>query len=219
MLNSKIKYVLWDWNGTLLNDVDANLEVIRQMLSERRMDFRCTKEFYRENFCFPVYDFYKIVGFDFEKESFEHAADDYVNWYNRLFYKTTLFENTRNTIKELNEQNIKQVILSASEKKSLDEQVTSFSLSDCFQDILGVSDSLGSGKTGIAENWMKQMDLKPDEIIMIGDTDHDYAVSVALGCRCILICCGHQSRERLLKTGAVIADDIGEIPGLIKGMV
>ena len=43
-----------------------------------------------EVFTFPVRDYYKKLGFDFDKEPFEIAGDEFVSYYEEYFHKTKL---------------------------------------------------------------------------------------------------------------------------------
>ena len=49
------KHIVWDWNGTLLDDAWLCVEVLNQMLSQRGRA-AITLEFYRQHFKFPVID-------------------------------------------------------------------------------------------------------------------------------------------------------------------
>ena len=66
-LNGHINTIIWNWNGTLLDDISICINAINQLLSERNLNL-LTIEKYREVFTFPVIDYYKAVAFDFEKE-------------------------------------------------------------------------------------------------------------------------------------------------------
>jgi len=62
-LYGKLGTVVWDWNGTLLNDMEACIRSMNLMLEKRRLppiDF----ETYRSVFTFPVIDYYRAVGID-----------------------------------------------------------------------------------------------------------------------------------------------------------
>ena len=61
--------IIWDWNGTLLSDVDACVKAMNIMLDKRKMG-SIDIEFYKEKFTFPVKDYYVALGFDFNKESY-----------------------------------------------------------------------------------------------------------------------------------------------------
>ncbi|MBN2352282.1 MAG: hypothetical protein JXD23_06910 [Spirochaetales bacterium] len=62
-LYGKLCTVVWDWNGTLLNDMEACIRSMNLMLENRSLppiDF----ETYRNVFTFPVIDYYRAVGID-----------------------------------------------------------------------------------------------------------------------------------------------------------
>ena len=89
-----IKTVIWDWNGTLLDDLELSLNCVNILLKERDIP-TLTMEKYKDIFTFPVIDYYRAAGFDFEKEPFEVPAKQYVRIYRdgvdsvRLFPEVT----------------------------------------------------------------------------------------------------------------------------------
>ncbi len=73
-----IDHVIWDWNGTLLNDVPHAVETINFMLEPRGLPLM-NIERYREVFSFPVRRYYETLGFDLQAESFAHLCDQFVD--------------------------------------------------------------------------------------------------------------------------------------------
>ena len=65
----KIKHIVWDWNGTLLNDNWLAIKAINILLKRYNLPL-ITLEQYLAVFTFPVIDYYKELGFDFNKTSF-----------------------------------------------------------------------------------------------------------------------------------------------------
>ena len=65
----KYKNIVWDWNGTLLNDLEIGVTTLNDMLSRRAL-LPLTSEYYRECFGFPVIHFYEKVGFEICSEEF-----------------------------------------------------------------------------------------------------------------------------------------------------
>ena len=57
------KHIMWDWNGTLLNDSHMAVMVINQTLAKRDMP-TIDHERYQQIFGFPVIDYYRRLGFD-----------------------------------------------------------------------------------------------------------------------------------------------------------
>ena len=74
------------------------------------------------------------------------------------------------------------------------------------------------GKTERGVRWLREEGIPPERCILIGDTDHDAQTAQKLGCRCVLISCGHQSRERLQKTGAAVVGTLREAVNFILTM-
>ena len=60
----KFEAILWDWNGTLLDDVNIAIDAINQLLLDRNL-VQLTLERYLDVFTFPVCDYYELIGFDF----------------------------------------------------------------------------------------------------------------------------------------------------------
>ena len=208
---NKYSCVVWDWNGTLLDDVDANLRTANRMLSKRSLTEITSKEEYRRLFCFPVVNFYKKVNFDLTSEDFVALAEEYVVTYTEENTSSELFCGAREVLDKLNSSGIRQVVVSATEHIRLGAEVASHGVDKCFSDILGVGDNFGSSKVAVAEKFVAGSGHSPHEILFIGDTDHDSAVAAACGCDCILVSRGHISAESLEKTGFPVVDDITKV--------
>jgi phosphoglycolate phosphatase len=76
----KYKHIIWDWNGTLLDDRNFCIDIMNNVLRRRGMN-KMTEAWFLENFCFPVKDYYKKLGFDLEKEPFEISGDEFIDEY------------------------------------------------------------------------------------------------------------------------------------------
>jgi phosphoglycolate phosphatase len=63
---------------------------------------------------------------------------------------------------------------------------------------------------------MKQYKLNPKEVWLVGDTLHDFDVAEKLGCQCILVSQGHQSRERLRQSKAIVVENLENVISIIE---
>lgn len=204
-------FVLWDWNGTLLDDLEMNLQIVDVLLSNHKIENGVSREFYLENFAFPISRFYEKIGFDLSKHDFMALADEYDEEYLSRLPETTLFKNAESTLAALSSGKVHQAVISATEHERLVSQVKSYGIEKYFDAVLGTENHLGKGKVAVAEEWLKQSGANPERTVFIGDTLHDFECSKAIGCTCFLIAGGHNSKEKLLKTGCEVFDDIGEI--------
>lgn len=130
----KPRCVIWDWNGTLLDDLQLCLRLLNELLEESGCPNRYDLEGYREIFGFPVVDYYRRAGLDLEKRSFESLAADYVARYDPASFSCSLCPGAADALAALKSAGVRQVILSASELTLLKAQT----------EHLGVEDTLTS---------------------------------------------------------------------------
>jgi len=207
----KIEYLFWDWNGTLLNDVALCVRTINAMLEKRGLRAFETMEDYRRMFRFPVEEYYKLAGFDFEKESFDVLAFEYMDAYQPKSLGCTLQDGAAGTLARLRDAGVCQVLLSASERGNLQAQVDRFDIAPCFREILGIGDVFAKSKLALGLRWMAAQEIDPARALFVGDTVHDYEVGRAMGCRVVLYAGGHQDTDRLNACGCPVIGQLEEV--------
>ena len=208
-------HIIWDWNGTLLDDVHISITAMNMVLSDYGLTQFPDKDYYRSIFCFPVRDYYERSGFDFTKIPFEKPATEFIVNYRRLSPQAELFVGAKRLIDRLSGEGKTQLILSASEKNALDAQIEPFGIREYLVDVLGIDNHYAESKAGIAQEWFSTHGVDPKKAVFVGDTTHDFEVAQEVGCTCILVACGHQSREVLERTGAPVADDLEQAVDMI----
>ncbi|MBQ4349549.1 MAG: HAD family hydrolase [Clostridia bacterium] len=211
----KYKYIMWDWNGTILDDLQINFEIENTLLSRRGKKTMQAIEEYHEKFGFPIISFYEKLGFDLENEKFEDIARDYVFEYDERFPEAEIFPDAEGVLREFKFKGLRQMILSATEQKFLEKQVRAHDIDYLFTDILGTKDVYAKSKVDIALRWISENDIDSAEVLFVGDTTHDFEVAENIGCDCVLIARGHNSYDRLLATGATVLEDIEELRKLV----
>ena len=108
-----------------------------------------------------------------------------------------------------------QSILSAYRQDMLDSVIREMGIYGYFQRLAGNSNIFAASKVEYGRTLVADMGIPKSEIVMIGDTEHDYEVASELGIRCLLVSCGHCSRERLEKLKAPVVGTIGEAVGKV----
>ncbi len=211
-----MKYIIWDWNGTLLDDVDLCIDVMNGMLRRRGLS-PLTPERYREIFTFPVENYYRAAGLDLESEPFTALAAEYISEFDRRVIDCGLRPGAIEALERLKGAGCAQLIVSASQRGALARQVESRGLTGYFKAVLGIGDILAVTKEGVAKEYLEKNGIKGEDAVFIGDTGHDWQVARAIGCRCVLMEGGHESRRRLERTGAVVASDAAGALSVILG--
>ena len=188
--------VIWDFNGTILDDVDTGIISVNKLLSDRGLPVLRGKEEYRAVFGFPVRDYYERLGFDFSKEPYEVIAPLWVEQYMINVKNAGVFDDVIEAMDFFDARGIGQTLLSATELSMLKGQIEMLGLGDRFEEILGMGDIHASSKEGLAKEWRARH--KEERVLLIGDTDHDLQVARSIGATCALVSRGHQSAEYLL---------------------
>jgi phosphoglycolate phosphatase len=197
-------HVIWDWNGTLLDDVELCFSTINSLLKKRNLPPIADIAAYREIFGFPVVDYYRRAGFDFTKEPFAVPAAEFIELYHSDNGRFRLYEGAVEALAAVDKMGLKQIILSASEQNNLRSQTGLFDIERYFDDILGISDIYAGSKTDLGQKYIDSSDIQ--KAVIIGDTVHDHEVAETLGIDCILIADGHQPKYKLRQCGVPVFD-------------
>jgi len=197
------RHVIWDWNGTLLDDAWLCVEILNGMLRRRGLP-EVDETSYRDCFGFPVENVYRAMGFDMSEGSFEKMSVEYISEYQARRDECRLHEGARGILGALKAAGIGQSILSAYRQDMLDSMVAKMGLSLYFDRLAGNSNIYAASKVAYGKRLVADIGCRPDEIVMVGDTDHDFEVARTLGIACILVSCGHNSPARLEKLGVAV---------------
>lgn len=209
-----INTIIWDWNGTLLNDTDICIESMNLLLQKRNHPV-LTKDRYREIFTFPVRDYYMKAGFNFESESFDVIALEFMDLYFSRLPKANIFSEARQVLSIFQQRKITQVLISAMEHEALVNSVKEKALFKFFNYISGIEDHFAAGKTENAKKIVKELHLDLSKTLLIGDTIHDYEVANELGVQCLLVANGHQSIERLKNLSCEVVENLNMVTDII----
>jgi phosphoglycolate phosphatase len=204
------KHIIWDWNGTLLNDTALCLNIINGLLKSKNIK-TLTLDDYRLIFDFPVKKYYEKAGFNFTQYSFEEVGKLWMDEYEIRKGETVLFQGTEDVLDYISSLGIGQSVLSAYSLTTLLEIINVHKLTKYFKHVTGLDHIYATSKLEIGKELIKKINVPLHKIVLIGDTLHDHDVSRDLGIKCILIANGHQSRERLLLSGDPVLNDIREL--------
>ena len=211
----KTKHIIWDWNGTILNDAWLCVEIVNEMLEKRNIPL-VTEKYYSDTFDFPVENYYRNVGFDLESESFEELSDEYMSAYEKRKRECKLHSFFNNSQAYISNNNIKQSILSACADDYLKDAISHHELTDSFDHISGLNNIFAHSKEDNGRKLINEISIPKEECILIGDTIHDLDVANAMGIECWLIPSGHNSLERLKKRTDKIIDKTVKLIDIIE---
>ena len=204
----KYTHVIWDFNGTVLDDVETGIRAVNELLAARCLPTLTGADAYRRVFHFPIKSYYEALGFDFQKESYEELAPQWVALYLEYVKNAPLRPHVIDSLTEFRAKGLSQTLLSATEQGMLRTQVHDLGLDGYFDRIMGLDHIHAHSKLTLARAWRE---AHPTErAFVIGDTEHDFEAAQTMGVDCYLIEGGHQPRERLAATGAPVFVSLNE---------
>ena len=200
-----MKYLIWDFNGTIVDDVKLGVNCINQLITKylKRPPLKIRE--YQDIFTFPVKDYYEKVGFDFSVLDFKKLGNEWIELYDEGFKDVTVFEDVVALLNEARNKGYRNVVISASKEDKLKSEMAYLNLTSYFEEILGINDIYATSKLAIAQKWAED---KKGELIFLGDSLHDEEVASSIGAKCYLISRGHQSKKVLQKGQSTIIDNL-----------
>jgi phosphoglycolate phosphatase len=100
------------------------------------------------------------------------------------------------------------MIISASHISYINDALTEFALEKYFGAVIAAEDFAAGSKIERAKAYMERNMIPENDRLVIGDTLHDYEMSKSLGGKCILLTSGHEGRDKLSSTDALVLDSL-----------
>lgn len=192
--------IIWDWNGTLLDDTSACVGALNEMLAARGRA-PLTLEYFRENFAFPARQFYERIGMKVEDSEWDALAWEY---HERYLHQPSIRLNVEAVaaLERVRSLGWRQVMLSALHQRLLEDELARHEIRRYFDHVFGSDNYDGGSKLAQAETLMRTLRAEekggcPCRYVLIGDSLHDREIAQALGVECVLVSTGGHSYARL----------------------
>ena len=209
----KYTHIIWDFNGTVLDDLGVCIDSVNKLLERRLLPKIDSLESYRKVFEFPIIKYYKKIGFDFSKESFSDVAAEWVEEYMSRVSKAAINLGVIDILNKIHKYNMKNILVSATELNMLKNQLSVLGISELFDEVYGLDNIQAQNKIAIAEGW--RGNNPSAKALLVGDTDHDFQTASAIKADCVLYLGGHQSKDRLATLGCHMINELTELEKLI----
>lgn len=203
--------VLWDWNGTLADDVGASLQATNEILKKRDKP-PITLEQYYAYIDTPISRFYGHL-LDLNQVPMAVIGREFYEFYPKYF--EGLHAGTEELLELLRQSGVRQVILSSAHRENIEKDAARLGIRDYFDEILAADDLLAEGKVERGTRWIAAQ--RETSMVLIGDTLHDFETAQAMGVDCILCAIGHQSERDLRTAGDPVVTAFSQLQDLLLG--
>lgn len=208
-----IKAIVWDFNGTLLDDVGASVGAVNLMLARRGLPL-ITAEWYADHLIMPLERFYESVGVNVQQEPIETLSVEFQQ--DCACFERPIFPEALTALERLQKKGYRQVLFSSLHHQVLMEQAAERGIVPYFEKIVGRQDRSLGGKGEAIAAYLQEAGLLPEEALLVGDLTTDWQMAKELGAPCVLIPKGHQSRRILEAAGAKTVADATELEQLLE---
>lgn len=208
------KVLIWDFNGTLIDDIDAALSSVNDMLIRRSLPV-INFEQYASYVDTPIIKFYEHIFEDLYSMDFDEIAAEFNEGYENHLKDRAVMANADEVLEYFNGKGKLQTVISATHINKVTKRLAEFGLTDYFDRILAHDNLIAEDKTHLAVKYFAEKGIDPNEAIVIGDCVADFKMAQAIGCDCVLTTQGHQSRVEFAETTAVVIDSLTELKNLI----
>jgi phosphoglycolate phosphatase-like HAD superfamily hydrolase len=205
---SSAMHIVWDWNGTLKDDVTdltGALNAAMTVLGAPPLN----TEAYRARHRLPIRDFYAdLLGRPLTDT--EWAAAE-IAWARHMAQRTpTLRHGARQLLEAVGAQGHTQSLLSLATHSTLHDEVGALNLGGHFIRIDGRRTSAITGKAGaLAEHLFALVpSVGPERVLVIGDTLDDAHAARTCGAQPVLVTGGLQTTEQLHQAGVPVAESL-----------
>lgn len=206
----RVETVIWDFNGTLIDDVELVVRSVNVQLAKRELP-RLTVERYRDVFRFPVEAYYRDIGLDPAAEPMTDLSAEFHAEYVPGLADCPLHDGVLDALSAFRDAGARQFVLSAMEEGLLRSAIDRFGIARFFETVHGLAHRRGDSKVERGRELLASFAIRPNSTVLIGDTDHDAEVARALGVAVALIAGGHQSAARLQATGCPVYESFADL--------
>ena len=211
MNKAKYRAVIWDWNGTLIDDFQASLDTSNEILRRRGMP-PITREQYYSFMGYPISKFWETL-FDLEVTPMSEIGRDYYEIYPS--FDSTLCDGAEDLLRRLNGAGVCQAILSSAHRDLIDEKLAESGIAPYFDTVLTAGDLLAGSKTERGAAWLGSKHFTPRDVVVIGDTLNDFDAAREMGTDCILCAFGHQSERDLGACGVPVVREFRALEAML----
>ncbi|MGA5046474.1 HAD family hydrolase [Streptomyces arboris] len=211
-------HLVWDWNGTLLDDIHAVIHATNAAFAEVELA-PLTLEQYREMYCVPIPRFYqRLLGRLPTEAEWERMDDIFHRYYAERRIACGLTAGAEDLLAQWKLAGHSQSLLSMYGHEHLVPVVRGYGIESHFVRVDGRTGPSGGSKALHMERHFEALagvgGISPENSVVIGDAVDDAVAAAHVGARAVLYTGGSHSRSSLLAAGVPVVDSLGEAVAL-----
>lgn len=205
-----VKHIVWDWNGTLLHDVDVVVRTMNETLATLGF-LPVTVDAYRAAYCRPIRTFYgRLVGRELTDDEWVRLDEEFHDLYHVRARECVLTAGAVQVLDGWRAHGGSQSLLSMYHHEQLLALVGEHGIAAYFDRVDGSRGAAGDRKAEHLVRHLDQLALDPGDVMLIGDSVDDAVAARHVGAGCVLYAGGFHDAAGLAAAGAPVAATLSE---------
>jgi phosphoglycolate phosphatase-like HAD superfamily hydrolase len=203
-------HVVWDWNGTLLDDLSTVLASVNVGVEPYRST-PVTLDDYRAHYTRPVKRFYEsLLGREVLRDEWRDLDRRFHDAYRAQLAEAALAVGAEEVLADAARRGMSQSLLSMYPHGDLVPLVVAAGIDHYFDRIDGLRGTPGDRKARYLAAHLDALDADPRDTLVVGDTPDDAHAAAEVGAECVLVDSGGHHRAALEETGVRVANGLIE---------
>ncbi|MER5740481.1 MULTISPECIES: HAD hydrolase-like protein [unclassified Streptomyces] len=213
------KHLVWDWNGTLLDDIAAVIGATNAAFAELGLE-QLTLERYRDLYTVPVPKFYeRLMGRLPTDAEWTLMDGTFHRYYWERAEACGLTAGAAELLAARQAAGATQSLLSLAPHADLLPLVRRHGIAERFVRVDGRPDSSTDGKSGHMVRHLRALAVPAERIVVIGDAADDAVAAAHVGAKAVLFTGGSHSRASLERVGVPVVDTLEEAVSVAEELV
>ncbi len=201
--------VIFDWSGTISDDLDAVIDASNNVLYRLGSNFKITKDYLRKNYKPDYMDFYKKLGINASRKEMNRL---YKEEFLRSKIKPKMLAHAKEILEWLNSNDKKIFVVSTHPMELLKKESEDYGLSHLIEKFY--ADSIK--KEDDIDEIIKSCNCDRKKVIFVGDTFVDIDAGKAAGVITVAVLTGYQDIKTIkIHNPEFIMDNIGGLREII----
>ena len=214
-----IIHITFDLDGTLINSYNTIYKSTEIALKQLNINEPLVEDIFHEQIGHHFVDIFKAM--DIPLPDFDEFIDIYKNVYFDFIDESSFYPNVLETIKYLNEKDVKISLLTTKGQDQADRIIDHFGLRKYFSFVMGRRPGIANKPSGEPLQFIcKNLNVSPEFSLMVGDTELDINCGKNAKAKTCGVLYGYRTQEKLsAEKPDFLISNIEEITGIIDGKV
>lgn len=212
--NGNLELIVFDWDGTICDSLGHIVASLRYAISRMDMPER-DEDTLRGIIGLGLLEAMQRLFPGISKKEMEELAIHYREYYlASTSENTSLFPGVRETLDKLHTSGLTLAVATGKSRRGLDRALEESGISDFFHFSRCADETFSKPHPQMLEEIMALSAVDPDNVLMIGDSEHDMEMASNAGVRAAAVSYGAQDGEYLLKFNPVVCfHSLSDLPG------